>query len=48
MIKAVLIEFTRSTCCRKKGARMWVDEHLATAYVKKKKIAKIIRRKINA
>ena len=43
MIKAVLIEFTRSTCCQKKGDRMWTSNHLADIYVKRRKIAKIIR-----
>lgn len=45
MIQAVLIEFTRSTCCRKKGDRMWTSKHLADIYIKRRKIAKMIRMK---
>lgn len=43
-IQAVLVEFTRSTCCRNKGDRKWVSNHLAKAYVNRR-IAKIIKRK---
>jgi hypothetical protein len=40
----VLIEYTRSTCCRKKGEKMWTSAHLAKVYVRRG-IAKIIKRK---
>lgn len=42
-IQAVLIEFTKSTCCRKKGEKMWTSHHLADVYVKRRKIAKVIK-----
>jgi hypothetical protein len=40
-MKAILCEYTRNTCTRRKKERVWISEELARIY-KKKKIVKFV------